>query len=289
MDFLAYNERMRKFFILFIFLFPLWSFAAAPSITVFPERIIQGEPFRVVVENVSGASAVRIISFNGRSLGIVLYQGKPTAFIGIDLNKKPADYKITVTLADGSVLKKTITIGSREKVEAPVGIPEKLGGNTPQAAKAVVSSLAQENKTIYSVRTIPKQLWTGSFNFPFSNPIVTDTYGYSRQTVGQVITHKGTDFRAKEGTSIAAMNRGIVRFAKNTKIYGNTVILDHGLGLHTVYMHLSKIKVNEGELVKQGQLLGLSGKTGYVVAPHLHLSVWIDKVSIDPMKFMELF
>jgi len=56
-----------------------------------------------------------------------------------------------------------------------------------------------------------------------------------------------------------------------------------------LYMHLSKIKVNEGELVKRGQLVGFSGSTGYAESPHLHVSVWVDKVSIDPMKFMALF
>jgi len=285
----AYNERMQKVLLIFTFLFPVYVLAAAPAITVFPETIIQGEPVKVVIENVSGMAAVRKIIFDGKPVGVFSYQGKPSAFIGVDLNKKVGDYKLVVTLSDGSKLEKIITVGKRPKVEVPLGIPEKLGGNTPAAAKRVVSTLAQENLSIYSARTIPKQLWIDRFNFPISNPVITDDYGYSRQTVGYVITHKGTDFRAKEGTPVVAMNRGIVRLGRAYQVYGDTVIIDHGFGLHTVYMHLSKIKVNEGELVKQGQVIGLSGQTGYAGGPHLHLSVWIDKVSIDPMKFMELF
>ncbi|MDO8482256.1 MAG: M23 family metallopeptidase [bacterium] len=280
---------MRKFLLILVFVFPVLGFGAAPSVSVFPDTVIQGEPLRIAVENVSGAAAVRKILFDGKSVGVFLYQGKPAAFIGIDLNKKAGDYKLVVTLADGTKLEKIITVGKRPKVEAPLGIPEKLGGNTPAAAKKVVSTLAQENLSIYSARTIPKQLWSGSFNFPISNPVITDDYGYSRQTVGYVITHKGTDFRAKEGTPVVAMNRGIVRLGRKYQVYGETVIIDHGFGLHTVYMHFSKIKVNEGELVKQGQVIGLSGQTGYAGGPHLHVSVWIDKVSINPMKFMELF
>ncbi len=281
---------MRKFFLLFIFLFPTGEvFAVAPSIMIFPDKVIQGEPVKVVVESVSGSAAISKISFDDKSVGVFLYQGKTTAFIGIDLKKKPGDYKVLVELSDGSTFEKIISVGERKKIETPLGIPEKLGGNTPQAAKAIVSSLAQENNSIYSVRTFPKTLWTENFHFPIPDPIVTDSYGYLRQTVGYSITHKGTDFRAKEGTSVMAMNRGIIRLTRTYQIYGKTIIVDHGLGLHTIYMHLSKIKVNEGELVGQGQVIGLSGKTGYAENPHLHISVWIDKVSIDPMKFMTFF
>ena len=289
---LRYNGWMRMpllFLFAILTLFPNQSFACAPTVTVFPDKVVQGEPVRVTIENVAGKASVRKILFDGKPVGVFLYQGKPAAFIGIGLNKRPADYKLVVTLANGNKLEKIIAVGEREKVEAPLGIPEKLGGNTPAAAKKVISTLAQENLSIYSARTIPKQLWSGSFHFPISSPVITDNYGYDRQTVGYVITHKGTDFRAKEGTPVVAMNRGIVRLGRTYQVYGDTVIIDHGLGLHTLYMHLSKIKVNEGELVKRGQLVGFSGSTGYAESPHLHVSVWVDKVSIDPMKFMALF
>ncbi|MEK7575417.1 MAG: M23 family metallopeptidase [Patescibacteria group bacterium] len=263
--------------------------AAVLAISVFPDTVIQGEPLRVVVENVSSVAEIKKIIFDTKSVELFLFQGKPTALIGIDLKKKPGNYKIVVTLVDGTVIEKIIVIGERPKVEAPLGIPEKLGGNTPGAVKAVVSSLASENQSIYSVRTFPKSLWTEDFRFPILNPTVTDSYGYVRQTVGQFITHKGTDFSSKEGAVVKAMNRGIVRLARTYQIYGKTIIVDHGAGLMTLYMHLSKIKVNEGELVKQGQLIGLSGKTGYAESPHLHVSVWINKISVDPMKFMAIF
>jgi murein DD-endopeptidase MepM/ murein hydrolase activator NlpD len=263
--------------------------AAMPTVSISPNEIIQGEPLKITVEGVSGTISVKKITFADKTLNVFSYQGKPTALVGVDLNKKPGTYQIVVYLSDGVSVEKTISVGAREKVEAPLGIPDKLGGNTPTAAKQVVNTLALENQSIYSVRAFGRALWTEDFKWPISQPIVvTDSYGYSRQTVGYSITHKGTDFRAKEGTVVSAMNRGIVRIARTYQIYGKTVIIDHGLGLHTVYMHLSRIKVNEGELVKAGQLIGLSGKTGYAESPHLHLSVWISGVSIDPMKFMEL-
>ncbi len=295
---------MRKFFLLFlkiknnnaiallflILLFPLGAAAiTAPSVTIFPDTVIQGEPMRVTVESVSSAVAVKKISFDGKAVPIFSYQGKPTAFIGIDLNKNPTDYKVVVTLTDGTKFEKTILVGDREKIKVRFDIPEKLGGNTSVAAGKLLRMLGTENRSIYSVRTIPKQLWTNDFRFPILNPLVTDPYGYSRQTVGHSLPHKGTDFRAKEGTVVLAMNRGIIRLARTYRVYGKTLIIDHGLGLFTLYMHLSKINVNEGELVKQGQVVGLSGSTGYVLSSHLHVSVWLDKVSVDPVRFLELF
>jgi len=152
-----------------------------------------------------------------------------------------------------------------------------------------VSSLARENATLTALRTFPRALWTEKFRFPIENPTVTDPYGYLRQTGSYLIPHKGTDFKATEGTPVVAINRGITRLARAFLVYGKTIVVDHGLGLFTFYMHLSKIKVNEGELVKPGQLIGFSGKTGYAENPHLHISVRVQNLSIDPMKFMELF
>ncbi len=280
---------MKRFLFLFVFLFPILTFATAPAVTVFPDTVMQGEPVMIVIENVSDMSAVSKIYFDGKIADLFWYQGKPTALIGIDLNKKPGNYKVVVNLADGSTISKIISVDDRPRVSAPLGIPEKLGGNTPVAVRHVVNTLWLENRAIYSVRTFPRALWTGKFIIPVPNHYVTDTYGYSRQTGGQSITHKGTDFRATTGTPVVAMNRGIVRLARTYQIYGKTIIVDHGGGLMTLYMHLSKILVNEGELVKQDQIIARSGQTGYAEGPHLHVSVWIDKVSVDPMRFMALF
>lgn len=118
---------------------------------------------------------------------------------------------------------------------------------------------------------------------------VTDKYGYSRVTGGSSLNHKGVDLRAPLGTPVYAMNDGVVRFTSTMRNYGKTIAIDHGNGILTIYMHLSEIGVKEGQTVKKGELLGKSGDTGYVFGPHLHLTVRINGISIDPMKFMELF
>ena len=97
------------------------------------------------------------------------------------------------------------------------------------------------------------------------------------------------DLRAVKGTKVAAMERGVVRLAKTFDVYGKTIVIDHGLGVMTFYMHLSKINVNQGQLVTRGQIIGLSGDTGYAESPHLHITVRINNISVDPIEFLDLF
>lgn len=286
---------LMKNFLYLIFFFAPFFFCASYAdanerdLKIIPAQVIQGEPLMVVIEGIKSISEVKKITFDGQSVGIFLYKDKPTALIGVDLKKKAGNYELTSQFSDGQSIKKIINVGAREKIEILLGIPEKLGGNTKESQKNLVATLAEENKSLANLRTGKKSFWTEKFAYPLSEIIVTDNYGYSRKTGEYSIVHKGTDFRAKEGTPITAMNTGIVRIARTYRNYGNVIVIDHGLGLMSFYLHLSKIKVNEGELVKRGQTIGLSGQTGYVLSPHLHLSVRINNNSIDPLKFMELF
>lgn len=94
---------------------------------------------------------------------------------------------------------------------------------------------------------------------------------------------------AKKGSVIGAMNGGVVRYAGLDGTYGNMVVVDHGEGIYSMYLHLSKIAVKVGAAVKKGQLIGLVGDTGYATGPHLHLSVKIDGISVDPLSFVGIF
>lgn len=262
---------------------------AAVSLSVSPAEPIQGEPLMILILGTTTPSNVQGISFDGKPLRTFQYAGQPTAFYGINLNKKPGSYEISAVLKDGTVLEKDLVIEKRERVEMPLGIPQKLGGDTPASQSNLVSTLAIENASFLNLRTGNHAFWTEKFIYPLTNPVITDTYGYSRKTGSYSIAHKGVDLRADEGTRVLAMNRGVVRVVREYRNYGKTVIVDHGLGLMTFYMHLSKIYVNVGELVMPGQLIGLSGQTGYAEEPHLHLTVRINDISIDPVKFLGLF
>lgn len=279
-------------FLAFLFLplsFIFAELARAPFITLSSESVLQGEPLLVSLHNVSDAKLIQSMSFEGKVLKPFIYKGTVAALIGIDLNQKPGKYPVSARLSDGSRLEKVLTVKERKKVSAPLGIPAKLGGNTAASAAKLVGSLASENERLRSARTFPRALWSEGFISPVAKPVVTDPFGYSRETVGYSIPHKGADFKAPPGTKVFAANRGIVRIAREGRVYGKTILIDHGLGLSTIYLHLSKIKVNEGELVHRGQFIALSGESGYAESPHLHLSVWLQAVSVDPVKFLNLF
>lgn len=262
--------------------------AQTTSLSFFPAQVIQGEPLMIQVNGNSPALLKRV-TFGGKVFGVFKYQNKSTALIGIDLNKKPGVYEVVAKLSDGSTIKQAVTVGERKKIEAPLGIPKKLGGDTVKSQNNLVATLAEENKTLEHLRTGASAFWASKFIPPLEQTIITDEYGYSRKTGAYTIPHKGVDYKAKEGTEVQAINRGVVRVAKTYRNYGKTIVIDHGLGLMSFYLHLSKIKVNEGELVQKGQIIGLSGQTGYANAPHLHFSMRINGISVDPIKFLELF
>jgi len=101
-------------------------------------------------------------------------------------------------------------------------------------------------------------------------------------------THQGLDFRVPSGTLVAAVNSGRVILARLLFFEGNCVVLDHGQGLLTLYLHLSKFLIKEGDDVKKGQAIGLSGGTGRATGPHLHLAVRWQGVYLDPAVLLRL-
>jgi len=283
---------MRKVFFMAAFILTFLPFgevfSATPFISFTPEAPQQGEPVMIVIENAK-LSDIQKATLEGRMIKLFSYNNKPTAFYGIDIIRKLPKYEVVVTFKDGSSVKRLLKVVERKKVEEVFSIPKKLGGDTLVSQKNLVTSLAQENAILNKISTSQKIYWTNKFTAPLKEMVVTDKFGYSRNTGGYVLTHKGTDLRASEGTKVFAMNDGLVKVVSEGRNYGKTIVIDHGLGVMTFYLHLSKINVKEGEMVKQGQLIGLSGQTGYAAAPHLHLSIRIYNISIDPMKFIELF
>lgn len=259
------------------------------SISVYPDSIMQGEPAIIKVNGLSSTTNVKSFTFDNRPLIFFLYEDEVTAFLGVDLNYATGTFPVVLTMKDGKQIKKDFVINARTSVRLPFDIPEKLGGNTPQSLKTLFTSLAQEAKIVNAIPTGYTRLWTEKFRSPLDIPIVVDDpYGYTRIIGNSSMPHKGTDLKIPIGTPIYAMNRGKVKFTDNLRNYGNTVVIDHGLGLQTVYMHLSEIKVAKDQIVEKGDLIALSGDTGYVLNPHLHLTVRIWDISIDAMKFLEL-
>lgn len=262
-----------------------FSFSFAYQIII-PKTVEQGAPLHIFILGEDSSRIVQI-EFNKEKVWPFILEEKPHAIFGISLDAKPGIRNIYFTdIKSSSTIIKSFAVVARKKPHVAFSIPSKLGGNTKAGEKEVATSINEENTILSHLTSSPLRLWKNRFVYPLSKNTVTDTYGYSRVTGGTIIVHKGTDFKAPIGTPVFAMNDGVVLLSKQFTIYGNTVVIDHGGGILTLYMHLSKITAKEGEPIKEGELVGYSGQTGYANGPHLHISVKISGQSVDPLLFM---
>lgn len=261
--------------------------ARAASIVVTPVYLMQGDPALVSIEGVPYENIERLV-WNNKILPVFEHEGEPAALIGVSLSEPTGISTITLTLKDGATVEKQAYIVPRKRTTAPLGIPAKMGGNTRVAGDNLMNMFAQENAILSSVISASKAFWTESFQYPLPDTTVSDAFGYVRQTGAHTVFHRGTDFHADIGTPVYALSDGVVRLMRQFTAYGKIVVIDYGSEISSYYLHLSQMNVRKGEIVKKGQVIGLSGDTGYALEPHLHLSVKIKGTSVDPMKFFAL-
>jgi len=157
---------------------------------------------------------------------------------------------------------------------------------TPEELVRIKAESELKAKVFAASATEP--LWSGNFRAPVTAQ-PTDSFGVRRTFNGTLASvHKGMDFRAATGTPVHAGNSGVVVLARPLYYEGNCVVIDHGLGLFTISMHLSRIDVKEGQRVQQGERIGLSGATGRVTGPHLHWAVRWQDAYLDPAKMLRM-
>lgn len=128
----------------------------------------------------------------------------------------------------------------------------------------------------------------GSFLWPTESRYVTSTFG-GRASPGGIgsTNHKGLDIgRVYYSSEVYASKGGVVTVSQNIKSYGNYVVISHGDGTTTLYAHLSSRKVSVGQVVKQGQVIGITGSSGNSTGPHLHFEIWVNGVKKDPLKYL---
>lgn len=140
-------------------------------------------------------------------------------------------------------------------------------------------------------RSEPRVLWEGAF-LQLPNSKVFATYGdiryyyYNGEKVSES-RHMGFDFASVERAPVPASNSGVVVFTGSIGIYGNTVIIDHGMGLMSLYGHLSEISVKEGQFVKKGEIIGRTGNTGFALGDHLHFGIVVQGYEVNPIEWFD--
>jgi murein DD-endopeptidase MepM/ murein hydrolase activator NlpD len=196
--------------------------------------------------------------------------------------------RINARLAGGAMidLSRNVEILPAHYRTSTLTVAPKFVEPGPDELTRIKAERALKDKVFASSAAEP--LWSGDFRAPV-RAAPTDSFGTRRTFNGKLASiHQGMDFRAAPGTPVHASNSGVVVLAQPLYYEGNCVVIDHGLGLFTISMHLSRIDVHEGDRLVAGQLLGLSGATGRVTGPHLHWAVRWQDAYLDPAKMLRM-
>jgi len=215
------------------------------------------------------------------------------ALAGVSLETGPGKYTLELTGKRAGtetplMFSRTFRVARAKypKIKVELTVEKKFTEPTPEQLQQIEES--KKIKQDYFSRVTPDREWAGGFTAPADAPI-SDVFGSQRIFNGVAQSpHQGLDFRVAAGTPVAAMNAGTVLLARPMYFEGNFVVLDHGQGLLTLYLHLSEFKVKEGDVVKRGDIIGLSGGTGRATGPHLHVAVRWQGTYLDPARLMQL-
>jgi Peptidase family M23 len=282
------GSRLSLFLVLAGFAAPAAICAQAPrdAVLLTPVVVAAGSPELIRVQahaqSVEGEWLGRKISFFADRVSWV-------ALAGVDVEAPigPSTLHITAHVNGHDVdLSRTITIHQAQYRTSSLSVAGKFVEPPPESLKEIDEESKLKAKIYAAGATEP--LWRGSFRAPVpSRP--TDSFGTRRMFNGKLASiHKGADFHAPMGTVVRASNSGVVVLARKLYYEGNCVIIDHGMGLFTLSMHFSRIDVHEGQNVKAGDRLGLSGATGRVTGPHLHWAVRWQGAMLDPVILLRL-
>lgn len=262
---------------------------AQDAVTLNPAIVEAGSPELIHVD--APASATLEGDWLGRTLQFFpARDGRGWfALAGVDVSAPagPSDLRIKVTTGGRTRdLSRTVQIREGHYRSGTLSVAPQFVSPGAEALEIIHAEVKLKAQVFGS--TAPDPLWAGDFKAPVSAE-ATDSFGTRRTFNGKLASvHQGMDFRAGTGTPVHASNSGTVVLARKMYYEGNCVVIDHGLGLFTISMHFSRIDVREGQQVRQGEVLGLSGATGRVTGPHLHWAVRWQGAYLDPAKLLRL-
>ena len=268
---------------------PSLAHSQTAAFTLTPAQVESGSPELIRVD--APAAAVLEGDWLGRKLEF--FRGRDgdawCALAGVDLEDPtgPSTLRIVV-LSGGDTLdlSRTVEIHPAHYRTSSLTVAPKFVEPDPKALQQIDAE-KKLKKSVFAASS-QQPLWEGSFRKPVSSA-PTDSFGTRRMFNGKLASiHKGMDFHAATGTPVRAGNSGVVVLARPLYYEGNCVVIDHGLGLFTLSMHLSRIDVHEGQHVATGEHIGLSGATGRVTGPHLHWAVRWQGAYLDPAKLLRL-
>ncbi len=258
---------------------------SAPTVLLSLNSAEQSDVFSVMLRDVPSSVLPRV-TWHGRTYDLLKTGERWIGFLGVDAKQAPSTYTLTVSIGT-TTLSRQVTVTKRSFPVTVLAVTPALEeqGYTPPA---IQSNVAIENERLNAALIYrPEHLFSGTFTEPLSRITVVGAYGNIRRSGSVELQHLGVDLDAAEGTPVYAVNDGVVNLAEEFVNYGKTIVVDHGLGIFSYYLHLDEFEVEKGDRVTRGEVIAKSGNTGYSIAPHLHFSIRIRNASVDPLRFIE--
>ncbi len=260
-----------------------WVPSYALNVEVIPQEVVPGDVFLLKI-GATESSSIKAEFLENKIELYPLQEGKLIALVPLDINSAPGQYKVLVHHS-GEVLTAAVTVKPHEFKTIKLTLPEGKVTLSPENQKRVEKEYILQKK-IWDRNT--DIAWAGGFTEPTGTEVSTE-FGVKRiMNEKKTSVHRGMDFRGKTGTPVKAINSGTVVLSSDLFYGGNTLIIDHGMGLYSVYMHLSGFNVADGSKVEKGATVGFVGSSGRATGPHLHLSVKLNNVSINPASLFKL-
>lgn len=259
---------------------------ATPMVMVTPELVRPGDPLFIYVHGVARDDQV-VVHVLDMAVDLHRQGDGRVAVVPVSYHMPPGEYDMLIEVRrDDEIeheIEEVLTVVSRQFEEQRLWVTEQ------QQAMRSSELWAEDRPHMQRARaeTRPVALWTEGFVLPTEGRISTE-FGVIRY-INDVESgrHSGIDIAAPTGTPVLAMNSGVVTLSMDLNVTGKTIVVDHGLNLFSLYYHLSHLSVEEGEMVERGQLLGEVGSTGFSTGPHLHLTVSVGGVPVDPWLFID--
>lgn len=213
------------------------------------------------------------------------------ALLGVDLEKPAGAYALTLTAQTqgGAAVscRALVRVRAGRFATERLTVQKQFVEPSPEELKRAQEEL-QRLRNLFDQVT-PEPLWQGGFRVPLDGVTIGGNFGRRRILNGQPGSpHSGVDFPAVAGTPVHAAQRGRVVLAEPLFFSGNTVVMDHGLGIYTFYGHLESLAVKASDVVEAGALLGQVGATGRVTGPHLHWGLTVSRARVDALQIVKL-
>ena len=260
------------------------------KVSWFPQELKQGEVLFVTV-----TPETQVTSVEGDLAGTPIYfyereGGGFAGIVGVDLAASPGQryLRVEVTDLEGRSFERVfqVSVNAGEFEVQRLTVAPEMVDFTEETYQRYLAERKKLKRIFNHVRL--ERLWRRSFIKPVEGPI-TSAFGFRRVFNDKARNpHSGVDIAASQGTPVDACNDGIVVFARELYLEGKTIIIDHGFGLFSIYMHLSEIQATEGDTVHAGEIIGLVGATGRVTGPHLHWGIKLLGAKVDPFSLVRV-